>query len=324
MAEMLAWKTEPSNSEADRVVVCLCTKDRPKMFRRCLDSLLSQRISDGALNFHLLIVDNSADGGERNALRSYQNSPVPIRYVHEPRPGIPVARNAALNALQSLAPDWVVFIDDDEIAPADWIVRLHQVVVHYDADVAACGVVQLQTANETQSGAQAWQPPKEFGHARRRQTCPTCNVIFRASLVTGPSGLRFDESMQFGGSDVEFFMRARQQGAEIFHIKDAFLFEEYPSERTTFVYGCKRAFRVGTSTNYRYIKNYGGLRGTVLLTWRALCKTFTALGSMSAGIVVYPFDKAFGKRNLNRGLRSAVTAFGFIGPLLGIRPNSYW
>lgn len=212
MAEMLARKIELPNPAAARVVVCMCTKDRPKMFRRCLDFLLNQRISGGALDLHLLIVDNSRDGGERSSLRASQTAPFPISYIHEPRPGIPVARNAALNALESLAADWVVFIDDDEIAPADWIVRLHQVVMHYDVDVAACGVVQCQTASETQLGAQAWEPPKEFGRARRRQTCPTCNVIFRASLVTGSSGLRFDELMQHGGSDVEFFMRARQQG----------------------------------------------------------------------------------------------------------------
>lgn len=321
---MLARKIEPSNAGADRVVVCLCTKDRPKMFRRCLESLLNQRISQGALDFHLLIVDNSADGGERKSLRSYQDGPVPIRYVHEPRPGIPVARNAALNALQSLAPDWVVFIDDDEIAPVDWIVRLHQVVVHYDADVAACGVVQHQTADETWLGARTWQPPMEFGRARRRQTCPTCNVIFRASFVMGSSGLRFDETMQHGGSDVEFFMRAKQRGAEILHVKDAFLFEEYPAERKTLTYECKRAFRVGTATNYRYIKNYGGPRGAALLIWRTITKTFTALGSTSVGLAAYPFDKAYGKRNLSRGVRSAATAFGFMGPMIGIKPNSYW
>lgn len=311
-------------TRADRVVVCVCTKDRPKMFRQCLDSLLRQNVSDASLEVRLLIVDNSADGGERETARAHQDASLPISYVHEPRAGIPMARNAALNALEPVSPDWVVFIDDDEIAPPDWIARLHQVVLHYEADVAACGVVQFQTAVEAQSGADTWRPPEFFGRARRRQTCATSNVIFRASLVNGPSGLRFDESMQHGGSDVEFFMRAGQRGARIFHVKDAFVFEEYPAERQTFVYECKRAFRVGTTTNYRYRKNYGNIPGGLLLTGRVITKTMDALGCAVVGIVTYPFARAVSERKFNQGARSAVTAFGFMGPMLGIKPNSYW
>ncbi|RUP08447.1 MAG: glycosyltransferase family 2 protein [Hyphomicrobium sp.] len=315
----------PQRQKADRVVVCVCTKDRPEMFRRCVDSLLRQRIPDGSLDLHLLVVDNSAHAGERETVRQRENSFLPITYVHEPRAGIPVARNAALNAVGLIKPDWVAFIDDDEIAPRDWIVRLHQLALNSGADVAACGVVQFQTASEAEQGAARWRPPSSFGKVRPRLSCATCNVIFRAVLVTGHSGLRFDETMQHGGSDVEFFMRAGQAGARIVHIKsDAVVFEEYPAERKTLGYECRRAFRVGTTTNYRYRKNYGNIPGALLLAGRVITKTITAVASTSIGLLAYPFAKATGERNLNRGVRSAVTAFGFIGPMLGIKPSGYW
>lgn len=314
----------PSAGRPDRAVVCVCTKDRPAMFGRCFASLLSQNIPQGVLDVHLLVVDNSAKGGERAAVSARDGGAVPVSYVHEPRPGIPVARNAALAALEKLSPDWVVFIDDDEIAPRDWIVRMHQVVRHYQADVAACGVVQFPTAGDALAGAEAWQPPASFGHARRRQTCATSNVILRAALVMGPQGLRFDEAMQHGGSDVEFFMRAGQAGARIVHVKDAHVFEEYPAERKTIAYECKRAFRVGTTTNYRYRKNYGAIPGGLLLALRVMIKTVSALGSATVGVLAYPFARAVAERNLNQGARSAATAFGFISPMLGITPVSYW
>ncbi len=311
--------------KADRVVVCVCTKDRPKMFRRCVDSLLRQRIPDGSLDLHLLIVDNSVHAGERETVRQCENSSLPIKYVHEPRVGIPVARNAALNACGPIEPDWIAFIDDDEIAPRDWIVRLHRTALNSGADVAACGVLQFQTASEAKAAAEKWRPPSSFGKARWRLTCATSNVIFRAGLVTGHSGLRFDESMQHGGSDVEFFMRAGQAGARIVQIKsDAIVCEEYPAERQTLGYECKRAFRVGTTTNYRYRKNYGNIPGALLLAGRVITKTITAVASTSIGLLAYPFAKAAGERNLNKGVRSAVTAFGFIGPMLGIKPSGYW
>jgi glycosyltransferase involved in cell wall biosynthesis len=313
------------NGRTDRVVVCVCTKDRPKMFQRCLESLLRQRIPDNALDFHLVVVDNSLDGSERAfvATQNQAGSP-PISYVHQPAPGIPVARNSALNALGSVAPDWVAFIDDDEIAPRDWIVRLHAAAEHCKADVASGAVIQFETAAEAQSSAESWQPPSSFGDVDKRLTCATSNVIFRGSLVAGPSGLRFDESMRHGGSDTEFFMRARQKGAKIFAIKDALVFEEYPKERQTLGYECMRSFRVGATTNYRYRKNYGRILGVVFLTERIAAKAFTGLTSAMIGLFAYPFAPALGQRRLRRGVRQAAIAFGCIGPMVGINPSRYW
>jgi glycosyltransferase involved in cell wall biosynthesis len=276
----------------------------------------------------LIVVDNSANAGERDAValqqRSQQGGRLPVIYVHEPVPGIPNARNAGLNAVSVLSPDWIAFIDDDEIAPPDWIARLHATALHYDADVVSGKVIQFSTSDEAQSGAENWTVPPSFGKARRRLTCPTSNVIFRASILSGEPVLRFDESMQHGGSDVEFFMRAGQRGARIFHVKDATVFEEYPAERKTVGYECKRAFRVGTTTNYRYMKNYGNLPGAALLVGRVITKTATAVGSAAVGFVAYPFARSLAERNLGRGVRSAATALGFVGPLFGFKPGRYW
>ena len=77
--------------------------------------------------------------------------------------GIPAARNAALEAAKSISPDWIAFIDDDEVAPRDWIARLHAVAVHYGADVTSGWVVQVETAAEAELGAQGWKMPTAFG-----------------------------------------------------------------------------------------------------------------------------------------------------------------
>lgn len=311
-------------TSADLVVVCVCTKDRGAMFQRCLDSLLHQDVPDGSFKLQLLIVDNSADGGERQSVAVKEGGPIPLVYIHETAAGIPNARNAALAEAVNLAANWIVFIDDDEIAPQGWIARLHALVLHHEADVVSGAVAQFPTAREAQFGAEQWSPPSSFGTTRRRRTCPTSNVIFRASLVAGASGLRFDEAMRFGGSDVEFFMRAGQRGARILHVKDATVFEEYPAERKTLSYACNRAFRVGTTTNYRYCKNYGMLPGGALLSTRVIAKTIVALCDAAIGAVAYPFARKLAKRQLYRSARSAATVLGFVGPVFGITPGRYW
>ena len=214
------------------------------MFLRCFESLLAQRVPEGSLSLSLVVVDNSSDAGERETVAQRQNGDVPVLYVHEPRAGIPVARNAALEAAKTLTPDWIVFIDDDEIAPPDWIARLHACAVHYGADVTSGRVVQVGDGLRVHAPVQKVGKCRNvYGEARDRPTCPTCNVIFRSWIADAPLSLRFDEAMLHGGSDSEYFMRAAQSGARIINVKDAAVYEEFPPERQALSYQCMRSFQ---------------------------------------------------------------------------------
>lgn len=321
---MIGLENRPSDTRVDRVVVCVCTKDRPIMFRRCLDSILHQRVSDGSIDLHLLIVDNSAHGGVRETVKQYGDTALPIAYIHEPRAGIPVARNAALSALEHTSPDWIAFIDDDEIAPRDWIARLHAIAVHSRADVASGMLIQLLTPDEAQAAADAWQPGPSLPKIAWRKTCATSNVMFRTWLVNEPYSLRFDEAMHHGGSDTEFFMRAKLRGARIAYVKDAPVFEEYPPERQTFSYQCQRAFRVGATYNYRHRKNLGPLVGLSMAFGRASYKALEAGVGVVRALAVFPFSREASARHIKRSARSAVFAFGCIGPVFGINTTRYW
>lgn len=314
----------PVTSVPDRVAVCVCTKNRRAMFNRCFNSLLSQRIPKASLDLSLVVVDNSSDADERETVAHRQNGEVPVVYVHEPRAGIPVARNAALEAVKALSPDWIVFIDDDEIAPPDWVARLHAVAAHYGADVTSGWVVQLETAAEAEIGAQSWKASETFGEARDRPACPTANVIFRSWIAAEPLSLRFDEAMRHGGSDSEFFMRVRQRGARIISVRDAAVYEEYPPERRTLGYQCMRSFRVGTTTNYRYRKNLGRWRGAIALSLSALNKLGSAMLGALIALVAFPFFRSTAARSMRRSAKAASYAFGCLGPAFRIGTRQYW
>ena len=294
------------------------------MFRRCFQSVLDQRIPADLIELNVVVIDNSKDGGERKAVASASDGRVPIVYRHEPRSGIPVARNAALDAANALSPDWIVFIDDDEIAPRDWVARLHATALHYEADVTYGSLVRVETAAEAAAAAKNWRAPEAFGAARERKTCSTGNVIFRPWITMEPVSLRFDEAMRFGGSDTEFFMRAHQSGAHIIHVKDAAVFEEYPAERKTLLYESKRAFRVGTTTYYRYTKNHGNLRGAIAIAGRATDKLVTAILYGALAIVAFPFARSTSERSIKRSVRAASFVFGCVGPVFGFRMGRYW
>ncbi len=51
-------------------------------------------------------------------------SGLPLTYVHEVRAGIPLARNAVLHAARNLNPDWIAFVDDDEVIDREWLIEM--------------------------------------------------------------------------------------------------------------------------------------------------------------------------------------------------------
>src|SRR5436190_17703176 len=99
-----------------RVAIAVCTAARPKMLRACLDSIISQDPPPDS-EIDVLVIDNNKTPDARPVTESVAAAhPYVIRYVHEPEPGIPLARNRAVHESLALGADWIAFIDDDEEA----------------------------------------------------------------------------------------------------------------------------------------------------------------------------------------------------------------
>src|SRR5262245_20437150 len=106
-----------TSSALPGIAVCICTRDRIASFARCLSSVLAQRSPTDTFQMKVVVVDNSAVGTEGDRVQALISQNAPVSYVHEPRSGIPFARNAALEAALTLGPTWIAFLDDDEVAP---------------------------------------------------------------------------------------------------------------------------------------------------------------------------------------------------------------
>ena len=86
----------------DDLSVVICTRDRPRELHRCLGALRAQH----AAPLEIVVVDNSA---QRSAQATCEAFPE-VRYVHEPRPGLSIARNAGIAASRG---SLIAFTDDD-------------------------------------------------------------------------------------------------------------------------------------------------------------------------------------------------------------------
>ena len=122
----------PAMASLDTTVV-ICTRDRPAGLRATLASL--QRQTDPS--FGVLVVDNGSSSPESAMV--VEDLAIPRReFLVEPRPGLSRARNRALDAVRT---ELVAWIDDDEVADADWVRRLKEGFDHEARPAAVCGVM---------------------------------------------------------------------------------------------------------------------------------------------------------------------------------------
>ena len=102
---------------APSVVLGLATFRRPADLERILPGLIAQA-AELEPRARVVVVDNDPDAGARDQVSHHAG----VTYVHEPKPGIAAARNAALDAAAEA--DAIVFVDDDEEVTEGWLKAL--------------------------------------------------------------------------------------------------------------------------------------------------------------------------------------------------------
>lgn len=119
------------NDSLPSASVLIPSLGRPHMLTRCLEALGHQRHPPT----EVLVVWQGEDVATRDAVEAVaKRLPVPVRALHSPEKGVVAAENVALAAASG---EVVLLIDDDAIAPPDWVER-H--LAHYrDASVGAVG-----------------------------------------------------------------------------------------------------------------------------------------------------------------------------------------
>lgn len=201
----------------------------------------------------LVVVDNSPEGGAAQTCRANQWA-WPLHYVHEPRPGISHARNAALAAVPQ-GTDFIVMIDDDEVPAPHWLDRLLDAQSRSGADVVVGPVIPVfpeGTPDWIQAGGIFHKPTNmfELHDLHPDPSAATCNVMLRANLLT-EAGVQFDPALTLsGGEDKMLFQLLKRRRYRFAWAAAATVREWVPPERANFAYMWREAYRRGTVKHY--------------------------------------------------------------------------
>lgn len=205
---------------AGLISVVLCTRDRPESLARCLAALAA--LDDPC--HEILVVDNHESATVRlDPLASRS------RLVHEPRPGLDLARNRGVAEARG---EIVAFIDDDCEVDPGWLDGLRVAFGQPEVDAVTGRVRPASLSGAPQRWFEA-QFSFDRGTLRRRFTRwdrrpwyplwaggigTGCNMAFRRGALTDMGG--FDEILDMGtriggGGDLDAFARLIDLGGVI-------------------------------------------------------------------------------------------------------------
>lgn len=288
------------------------------MLRACLDSLAAQIVPEG-FDLSILVVDNEPEPNNRAVVDAFRpTSPFPVHYVHQPRRGIAVARNAIIDKAMALRASWIAMLDDDETAEVDWAAGL-MVPEYIEVPVLSGRQILVYPEPRPFWAQDDSKLPKE-GEALPTST--TTNVRFSAELPR--SGLRFDEGFGLtGGEDRDYFCRAREMGFDIRSTRRAITRETVHPSRATYFGQMHRALWSAAAAQRREILRKGRVRSARENAGAILKELLTGMWRLAWAALASPFGRERFKRRALRGGRNIAQVAGRASALMGVTLEPY-
>lgn len=238
----MSGSDRPTASGLRSLAVCVATFRRPEGLRRLLASLARQRLP-ASLRVEVRVVDNDPEASAKAVVdEEALGFPLGLSYVHEPIPNVAQARNAAIDVAPA---DLLAFVDDDEVAAADWLERLVHALDENHAD-AVFGTVERAVIDGPR-----WIRRGDFFASARPEGplnwlgARTGNALVRGSWFYARD-LRFDVGFGLtGGEDADLFARLERAGAVLYGEPAAQVTEIVEAKRLGLNYLTRRAWRQG-------------------------------------------------------------------------------
>jgi succinoglycan biosynthesis protein ExoM len=231
------------------ISISIATYKRRELLKKLMESLTLQKTIN-EISFEVVVVDNDPQGSAEEVVRYYKNSRVlDVKYFIQPVKNISLTRNVGV---QNANGEYILFIDDDEIASPDWIQSMVDTICKYNADAVFGRVLSY-----FEEGTPDWIKSNPLFN---RQAPPTGteasftrsgNCIVKASLLKNIPGPFDPQYGTTGGEDTHLFERLRKHGAKFINCYEGYTSEYVPPQRATINYLLKRSFVKGNNYTRR-------------------------------------------------------------------------
>lgn len=306
-----------------RILVTICTRNRPKMLEACLRSVTAQAVPAGVTCDIAAIENDSALTCLPITRRVAEETGWTIHAVLEPELGLPFARNRCGTFAVEQGYDWLLYIDDDEQATPGWLARMVEAAQRDPADVYYGRVVSIYP-----EGTPGWMALPEH-NKRATGTVLTKaeghnTMVHRRVFAADGLNLRFDTALRFtGGSDTDFFSRVHKAGARIVWVGEAIVEETIPANRMQLGWQLNRTFRVAINISVLHEKQRGRRASMLRSLVKGAGRVLGGLAMLPAGLVFTLASPLKGKMFSFKAAKQVASGLGSFAYLFGVRPEPY-
>ncbi len=261
-----------------KLSIVVCTYNRARSLGDTLVSLLGQKTTPGEVE--IVFVDNNSSDNTRDVVTEACGRDPRVRYVFEPRQGLPYARN--LGIASTTAP-LVAFTDDDVVVAPDWVER----ILHTFSTDTMSAYVGGRVLPRWPAPPPSWLTPEhhwaplalqdygDSGLVSDRQS-PRClvaaNLVFRRTALEQVGGFdpRFVRIGASSTEDHELQLRLWQAGLQGRYDPGMVVLAEVQPERLTAAYHRRWHSGHGRSAEMMQLFELTGADGALLPAPRSL------------------------------------------------------
>ena len=309
------------------ILISCCTCNRPKMFRKSLESTM-KLVLPSNVRIELLIIDNDKWASGQKVVEELQQSfPFKINYFVEEQRGISNARNKLLKEAINLGATHVALFDDDEILDENWLISHHNYYNQNPEALIISGPTYNMFENSVPDYIEKNNIFKSYTTKKTglvRNICASGNVFFPMTIVS-EAGLYFSEDFIFmGGEDGDFFSKASKTGFTIVWNNEAINRELIGNERANIKWILDRNYYNGYSSAYlRFNKKEKNKNKNVPF----LRKIFFLIKTLTAFILdclIVPLSVLFGLTTFFNALGITYKNKGKLDAIIYHRPLNYY
>jgi glucosyl-dolichyl phosphate glucuronosyltransferase len=228
----------------------VCTYNRAFLLKNCLDSLAGQTLDKNY--FEVIVVDNNSKDSTEQVVREYCQKYQNFRYVFEKEQGLSHARNRGCAEAKT---EYLVYLDDDVIAPAEYLSNVLKVVNQYSPDIMGGPVYPYYTSKKPEWFKDEYEIRK---NADESGFCKNCNIsggnfIIKKSVLE-KLGM-FDPSYGMIGNKLRMFEERRvlekyraatpESKQKVYYALECFIKHHVPEYKMKISYLVKRSFQGG-------------------------------------------------------------------------------
>lgn len=230
------------------VDIVICTRNRSKLLGRTLQSIVDQILADQA-TWRVIVVDNGSSDDTQTVARSFEGR-LPILVATESRPGLSIARNAALKLTNA---DYVLWTDDDVKVRTNWLAEFVRAASEFPNAGVIGGRIIPEFAERPDPTLVAAFPVLADGfcgldYHRSSGPLPRPCLVWGANMGYKSTAIKdklFNEHLgpspsgALGGDETELQLRLVREGWEVVWWPDLAVDHWVPLDRMTLEYLCR-------------------------------------------------------------------------------------